>query len=281
MLFRHNRSKVTDPNNIIRNMLELLSYPFFTNALWGIVIISLASAMIGSYIVSRRMVFISGGITHACFGGLGLGYWLGVSPMAMAALFAVGGSLGVDWLAARRVRKDSAIAVVWALGMALGILFVSLATGNVPELNSFLFGNVLTISSTDLWLFLGFTAILLLYYIVFFPLIEAVSFDQDFARTRHLPVKWINISMTILVSLGIVLTIRMIGIMLLMSLMSLPQMTAELFVRRYLSMIILSAIISLIGCVAGLLVASLISVPASAAIVLIMIIIYGIAALIR
>lgn len=262
-------------------MLELLSYPFFTNALWGIVIISLASAMIGSYIVSRRMVFISGGITHACFGGLGLGYWLGVSPMAMAALFAVGGSLGVDWLAARRVRKDSAIAVVWAFGMALGILFVSLATGNVPELNSFLFGNVLTISSADLWLFLGFTAILLLYYIVFFPLIEAVSFDQDFARTRHLPVKWINICMTILVSLGIVLTIRMIGIMLLMSLMSLPQMTAELFVRRYLSMIILSAIISLIGCVGGLLVASLISVPASAAIVLIMIIIYGIAALTR
>lgn len=256
-------------------MLELLSYPFFRNAIWGIIIISIASAVIGTYIVSRRMVFISGGITHACFGGLGLGYWLGISPMAMAALFAVGGSLGVDWLSARRARRDSAIAVVWALGMALGILFISLSEGNVPELNSFLFGNVLTITTVDLWLFVGFTVVLLLWYAIFFRYIEAVSFDQDFARTRHLPVRMINLVMTILVSLGIVLTIRMIGIMLLMSLMSLPQLTAELFARRYKPLMVLSGVISLAGCLGGLFFSAWISVPASAAIVMLLVVIYG------
>lgn len=258
------------------DIISLLEYPFFQNALSGILLISLVSSIVGTYIVTRRMVFISGGITHACFGGLGLGYFLGISPMLMAALFAVGGSLGVDWLASGRARKDSAIAVVWALGMALGILFVSLSTGNVPELNSFLFGNVLTISQTDLLLFLTFALLLLIIFIVLFPVIEMISFDQDFARTRHLPVKGINILMTVLVSLGIVLTIRMIGIMLLMSLMSLPQMTAERFAGRYLPLMLLSGIISLLGCVGGLVLSSWVAVPASAAIVLLLVIIYAI-----
>ena len=129
-------------------MTEMLQYAFFRNAIAGVLIISIVSAIIGTYIVSRRLVAISGGVTHACFGGLGLGYFLGISPLLMAAVVAVGASAGVEWLSSRyKVRQDSAIAVVWALGMALGILFVFLTPGYVPELNTFLFGNVLTISS--------------------------------------------------------------------------------------------------------------------------------------
>lgn len=255
--------------------MEILSYPFFRNALIGVILISVGAALIGCYIVSRRMVFISGGITHACFGGLGLGYFLGVSPLAMAAAFAVAGSLGVDWLSRRRVRKDSAIAVIWALGMALGILFVFLTAGYVPELNSFLFGNVLTITHTDLWLFALFTALLVAFYLLFYRVIVAVSFDEDFARTLHLPVTAVNVVMTVFVSLAIVLTIRMIGIMLLMSLLSLPQITAELFTRRYAPMMWLSMALSLAGGIGGLFIAYFISVPASAAIVLLLVAFYG------
>ena len=109
-------------------------FGFMQNATLGVTLISIAAAIIGTYIVTRRMVFISGGITHACFGGLGLGYFLGISPMLMAGVFAVGGALGVDWLSKRGARKDSAIAVIWALGMALGILFIFLTSGYVPEL---------------------------------------------------------------------------------------------------------------------------------------------------
>ena len=262
-------------------MLELLQYEFFRNALIGIVIVSLVSAVIGTYIVTRRMVFISGGITHACFGGLGLGYWLGVSPLAAAAIFAVGGALGVDWMSRRNVRKDSAIAVIWALGMALGILFIFLTSGYVPELNTFLFGNVLTITGPDLWIFGGFTALTLLLFGVMHRVVIAVSFDEDFARTRHLPVRAVNIVMTVLVAVAIVLTIRMIGIMLLMSLMSLPQMTAELFTHRYGRMLGGSAVISLVGCVGGLPAEYYMGVPASAAIVLLLVVIYGLGAAVR
>lgn len=259
-------------------MTELLGFEFFRNALLGIVIISVVAAVVGTYIVTRRMVFISGGITHACFGGLGLGYWLGVSPMAMAALFAVGGALGVDWLSRRSVRRDSAIAVVWALGMAMGILFIFMTSGYVPELNTFLFGNVLSITRTDLAMFGAFAVVLGVFYGVMHRVVVAVSFDEDFARTRRLPVGFVNLAMTVLVSVAIVLTIRMIGIMLLMSLMSIPQMTAEIVTRRYRPLLWLSMGISLFGCVAGLFAAYYIEVPASAAIVLVLIAVYALTA---
>lgn len=245
-----------------------------TNATLGVVLISIVAAIIGTYIVTRRMVFISGGITHACFGGLGLGYFLGISPMFMAGVFAVAGALGVDWLSSRGARKDSAIAVVWALGMALGILFIFLTSGYVPELNTFLFGNVLTINKSNLLEFGIFAGILILFFSIFYPLIVTVSFDADFARTRNLPVKWIDLAMTILVAIAIVMIIRLIGIMLLMSLVSLPQMIAEKFTGRYRNLLFSSIGLSLIGGLGGLWIAYLISVPASAAIVLLLVILY-------
>lgn len=248
---------------------------FMQNAMIGVILISIASAIIGTYIVTRRMVFISGGITHACFGGLGLGYWLGISPMLMAAVFAVGGALGVERLSRNGARRDSAIAVIWALGMALGILFIFLAPGYVPELNTFLFGNVLTITVADLWIFAALTAALILFHLMFFRLIVAVSFDPDFARTRNLPVGALNLIMTVFTGVTIVLMIRMAGIMLLMSLVSLPQMISERFTRRYLPMMLLSVGVSLAGCVGGLWIAWLIDVPASATIVLLLVAAYA------
>ena len=184
-------------------LMEILTYPFFLRALAGVAIISVAVAIIGVYIMSRRMVFLSGGITHACFGGLGLGYWLGVSPVAMAALSAMAGSLGVEWLSSRsRVRSDSAIAVVWAVGMALGILFIFMTEGYVPELNSFLFGNVLTVTTADLWWFLGFTVVLSAVFLIFYRVIVAVAFDPDFSRVRRLPVRFVNYAMTVMVAVA-------------------------------------------------------------------------------
>lgn len=254
--------------------MEIFGYPFFQNALWGIVIISVTAAIIGTYVVTRRIVFIAGGITHTSFGGLGLGYYLGWSPMAMAAVFAIAGSLGVQWLDKRRVRQDSAIAAIWALGMALGILFIFLTPGFVPELNTFLFGNVLTITRSDIYLFFGFTLLLILCYAIFYRRIVAISFDADFSRTRRLPVTFINTLMTVMTALAIVLMIRMIGIMLLISLLSLPQLIAERFTKSYGCLLLLSCLVSLVTGIGGLLIAYWLSVPASAAIILLMTILY-------
>ena len=264
------------------HVLTLLEYTFFRYALFSVVLLSIASAIIGTYIVSRRLVSISGGITHACFGGLGLGYWLGLSPVLMAALFAVASSLGVQWMAAgRRVREDSAIAVIWALGMAVGTLFIFLTPGYVPELNSFLFGNILTVTRADLIAFLAFTLLLVTFMAVKFSTIVICAFDADFARVKGLPVGVISTAMTVLIAVCIVLTIRLVGVMLLMSMLALPQMTAEIFVRRFVSIMWLSVAISLACSLGGLLLATVVNVPCSALIVLTMAAVYVIALLLK
>ena len=263
-------------------MSEILQLAFFKNALIAICIISVASAIVGTYIVTRRLVTLSGGVTHACFGGLGLGYWLGVNPLAMASVFAVGSALGVEWLGRRgRMRDDTAIAVFWALGMAIGTIFVFLTPGYAPELNAFLFGNLLTVTTLDLWLFAAFTIVLVAFVWSCYRMIVACAFDSDFARVMHLPVTTMNTVMIILVALCIVLTIRMAGIMLLMSMLTLPQLVAELFCRRYLTIMLTSVGVSLVCCVSGLFLGLVVDVPASALIVLVSMGVYGICALCR
>lgn len=258
-------------------MLQYLDYPFFVNALIGVVLISLCSAMIGTYIITRRMVAISGGITHACFGGLGLGYFLGMNPIIMAAVFAVASALGVEVMSDRlRLREDSAIAVIWSCGMALGVLFVFLTPGYVPELNAFLFGNILTVSRGDLWAFGIYAVVLLLFFVRQYRNIVAIAFDRDFALVNGLPVRFVSYTMTVLVAVGIVLTIRLVGIMLLMSMLSLPIITAEIRYHRFLPVMLGSAALSLVASVSGLFLSTVVDVPCSALIVLLMVLFFGI-----
>lgn len=253
-------------------MLQFLEYGFFQNALMGVVLISICSAIIGTYIITRRLVSISGGITHACFGGLGLGYFLGWNPVLMAGVFAVGSSLGVEWMSRRfSVREDSAIAVIWGLGMALGVLFVFLTPGYVPELNSFLFGNILTVSPADLKAIGIFTVVLGAFFFWQRRNIVAVAFDRDYATVCGLPVRFVSYTMTVLVAVAIVLTIRLAGIMMLMSMLSLPIITAEIFFRRYSCIMICAVVLSLLSSVGGLFLSTVIDVPCSALIVLLMV----------
>jgi len=260
----------------------MLQYSFFVNAVIGVSIISVAAAIIGTYIITRRLVAISGGITHACFGGLGLGYFLGINPVVSAAIFAVGSALGVEWLSTRvRVREDSAIAVIWALGMAIGVLFVFLTPGYVPELNSFLFGNILTITRADIAVFGAYTVLLIAFFAIWHRQIIAVAFDRDFARVAGLPVTLISIVMTVFIAVGIVLTIRLVGVMLLMSMLSLPMMTAETRFRRFRPMMLASVAISLVASIGGLWLSTCVDVPCSALIVLLMSALYILALLFR
>ena len=268
-------------------MFEIFNYAFFQNALLGVLLVSVASAMIGTYIVTRRLVFITGGITHACFGGLGLGYYLGINPIFAAGVFAVASSLGVEWMSARQnVREDSAIAVVWAFGMAIGTLFIFLTPGYVPDLNSFLFGNILTISRSDIAAFAIFLVVLAMFFLLFYRCIIVCAFDRDFAATKQIPVTVVNSIMSVMVAVCVVLTIRLIGIMLLMSLLTMPQMIAELFATRFGKMMMLSVLAGLLCSVLGLVGSYLfgvylVSVPASVTIVLMLIVVYAAARVIR
>ena len=258
--------------------MELFDYEFFRNVLIGITLIAVASSVIGTYIFARRLVAIAGGITHACFGGLGLGYFTGINPILMAGVFAVGSSVGVEWMSSRHsVREDSAIAVVWSLGMAAGVLFVFLTPGYVPELNSFLFGNILTISQADLWAFAIFTVLLLAFVATFYSKIVICAFDRDFARVSGLRTGFITTAMTVFTAIAIVLTIKLVGVMLLMSMLSLPQMIAETRYHRLNRLMAASGVVSVVCSVGGLLASCYIEVPCSALIVIIMAAVFAIA----
>ncbi len=258
--------------------MEILNYTFFQNALWAILLISIVSAIIGTYIVARRMLFISGGITHASFGGLGIGYYLGISPTLSALGFAILSALGIERLTREKtVREDSAIAVMWTLGMAVGIIFIFMTPGYTPGLSLFLFGNILTITHSDLFIFGGFVILLIAFTLWKYRAIVYTAFDSDFATTRGIHTRLINTAMTLLIAIAVVLSIRMVGIMLLISILSLPQMIAEQFCHRFRGIIWLSGLITLLGGVVGLWISFFINVPTGATIVFTLVLFYFIA----
>ena len=255
--------------------MDLLHYSFFQHALIGSLLTAIACGIVGTYIVSRRLVFISGGITHASFGGLGLGFYLGMNPILMALAFSVLSAFGVEWVSkTQNIREDSAIAGVWSLGMALGVVFIFLTPGYAPNLSAYLFGNILTISKGDIYWIAGLSFVLVILFSLFLREIVYVAFDRDFAVTQQLPVKWIEYIMMFFIAVTIVLSIRLVGIMLLMSLLTLPQITVNLFTSDFKKIIWGSILIGFLGCVAGLVLSYFLNVPSGAFIILVLVVFF-------
>ena len=254
---------------------ELFTYGFFRNAFFSALLMSISCGIIGTYIVSRRMVFISGGITHASFGGVGLAYFFGFPPLAGAAIFAVLAALTTENLTRRKIiRNDSIIAIMWSFGMALGIIFVYLTPGYAPNLMSFLFGSIITVNSTDLWLMLALAIVVTGFFIMLYRPILYISFDEQFARTRGIPVMFLNYILIILVALTIVLSIRIAGIILVLSILTIPQNIANLFTNRFGLIMIASVIIGFTGSFVGLLVSYYLDIPSGATIIFTLVVLY-------
>ena len=250
------------------DILELLHYTFFQHALLGSLFASIACGIIGTYIVTRRLVFISGGITHASFGGIGLGLYADISPLLSAAIFSVLSSFGVEWLSKRKdMREDSAIAVFWTFGMAVGIIFSFLAPGFTPDLSAFLFGNILTITPTDILLLAILSILLILFFTLFLNPIICIAFDREFACSQRIPVALFEYILMMFIALTIVSCLRMVGIVLAISLLTLPQMTANLFTHSFKKIIWWSVIIGYAGCLGGLFISYKLQVPSGAAII--------------
>lgn len=256
--------------------MDLLQYTFFQHALIGSLLASIVCGMVGTYIVTRRLVFISGGLTHASFGGIGLGLYTGFPPILSAALFAVLSAFGVEWLSKRKdMREDSAIAVFWTLGMALGIIFTFLSPGFAPDLSAYLFGNILTITLADIALLAALAAVLTLFFVLYLRPIIYVAFDREFARSQGIPVQLFEYAMMMFIALSIVACLRMVGIVLVISLLTIPQMTANLFSYRFHQIIWLSIGIGYLSCLGGLLISFYLNVPSGASIIFFSIIIYA------
>lgn len=256
-------------------MSDLFSYGFINNAILATLIGSISCGLIGTYIVTKRLVFITGGITHASFGGLGLAYFLGFPPILGAAIFGSGAALGVQYISSKRkIRVDSAIAMTWSFGMAVGIIFIFLTPGYAPNLMSYLFGSILTVSSTDLWLMVSLMIVIVAVFSIFYKPILFISFDEEFAQSQGIPVRLFNNILIILVALTSVLYIRVAGIILVLSLLTVPQNLAMLVTKQYKWIMILSVAFGWLGSLAGLALAYWVDIPSGSAIIFTLILEY-------
>jgi len=260
------------------SILDLFKYSFFTNSLLAALLASITCGIAGTYIVARRMVFISGGITHASFGGIGIAWFLGLNPVAGAAVFSILSAIGIEFVSSRsNIREDSAIGILWSLGMALGIIFIFLTPGYAPNLMSYLFGSILTVGPADLWLMAALALFLTIFFTGFYHLIIFIAFDEEYARVHKAPVQLFKYLLISLVALTIVLNIRVVGIILVISFLTIPQSTANLFTNNFRSIILLSILIGIVGSVSGLMISYYWNIPSGATIIFAFVLIFGIA----
>lgn len=243
----------------------IATYDFLSNALLAAILSGIACGIVGTYVVARRMVFLSGGITHASFGGIGIAYHFGLNPIGGALVFAVLSALGIEWAGSNgKVREDSAIGIVWSVGMAVGLLFIFATPGYAPNLMSFLFGDILTVSSSNIIALAVLVVVLVLIMTLFSrPLIYS-AFDRDYARSQGVKAGAILTTMTVLTSVAIVLSIRIVGIVLLISLLTIPPVIANCFTKSYNRIALLASIFAVVGNVLGIYVAWKMDFPVGA-----------------
>jgi zinc transport system permease protein len=260
---------------MLTDFFELFNFAFFRNALVAAFLTSISCGIVGSYIVTKRMVFISGGVSHASFGGIGIGYFLGINPILGAAVFSMISALSIEFFTRKGVvRNDSMIAVLWSFGMALGIIFIFLTPGYTPNLMSYLFGSILTVSGTDIQLLSALVAVILLLFILFYRMILFIAFDEEYIRTRQVPVNFISYLLICLIALTIVLNIRVVGVILVISLLTIPQITANLFFKDLRKIMLWSILTGCLGSFAGLAGSWFFNIPSGATIVFTLILLY-------
>lgn len=254
---------------------SIFQYDFIIKGLLGAVFASITAGLAGTYVVSKKMVFLSGGITHASFGGIGVGYFFGINPVLGAAVFGILSALGVEYLSVRqKIREDSAIGILWAFGMAIGIIFIYMTPGYTPNLMSYLFGSILTVSNADIIALGIMSIILILYFGVFYRTILYISFDEVFARTYSSYVDVFKYITTSLIALTIVLNIRMAGVVLVISLLTIPPNIAMLFTRVYSKIVIWSILAGFVGTSAGFAFSYFAGIPVGATIIFTLVIMW-------
>lgn len=251
---------------------DVFQYGYLSNALAACILAGITCGLIGTYVVCRRMVFLAGGITHASFGGLGIAFWAGTNPIVGAWIFAVLSALGIEWAGSRgHIREDSAIGIIWSIGMAVGALFMSLRPGYTSgDLAAYLFGSIITVTDTDVRALALLTALILIGALLWLRPVMYVAFDRDFARSRNIPTRVISYVMAALVATAIVLSIRIMGIVLLISLLTMPVVIVNTLARSYRTIALTAPIVAVAGNVTGLILSYHLEVPPGAAIIFVL-----------
>ncbi len=234
-------------------MFEILQYQFFQNALFAIVLAGLAAGIIGTYIVVKKMSLISGSIAHTAFGGLGISYFFGWYPLIGGVIFSLISAVSIALFRKNiRNRLDTLLSFLWATGMAIGLVFIFLTPGYTTDLFTYLFGNILLVSKFDLLMILVLDLIILLLVYLMFNSFLVVIFDEEYAETRNIPITIVNIILYSLIALTIIATIRVVGIVLMIAILTIPAATAQLFYKTVKKIMVVSILITLLASFLGL-----------------------------
>lgn len=251
-------------------MLEVLQYEFMRNALIAGLLAAVACGIIGVYVVVKRVVFISGGIAHASFGGIGLGYLLGINPVLGALFFTIASALGMGLVTKRtRLPEDTAIGILWAMGMALGIIFISLTPGYAPDLFSYLFGNILTVPAFDLILMLILDVVIIAVVLLLYKEFLLLSFDEEFSTIAGVPTQRLYLLLLCLIALTVVVLIRVVGIILVIALLTIPAALARQFTHSIKKMMLLAILAGAVFTFSGLWLSYLLDLASGATIILV------------
>ncbi len=264
-------------------MLDLLlNYDFIRNAVIVAVLASIISGIMGTIVVEKRLVSMAGGLAHGAFGGIGLGFFLGVEPIFMGMLFTVLASLGVGRINRTRAEiSDTVVSIIWSLGMALGILFIALTPGYPPDMTSYLFGDILTVSSQFVIMNLVLATVVLLLIYLLFNYFKLYLFDEQYASIIGINTVFIENVLYVLIGVTVVVLIKSVGIILSIALLTVPALTAKLFSDKLSKIMFLSVLFSIFYSFLGIYLSYTLNVPSGAAIIIISVFFYGTNALLK
>jgi len=251
-------------------MIEALSYSFIQHALIAGLLVSLAAGVIGSLVVVNRMVFLAGGIAHASYGGIGLAVFLGLPIFLGASLFAVAAALLVSVLTLRkRERIDTFIGLIWAVGMAIGVILIDMTPGYNVDMMSYLFGSILAVSTEDIYYMGALLGVIVCVMVFWYRDILAVSYDSEYAALRGVHVKLFYNLILVLSALTVVIAIKVVGLILVIAMLTIPVYIAEKLSNSLAKMMLYSGLISTVFTFAGLILSYVYDLTSGAAIILV------------
>ncbi len=252
------------------DMIEALQFEFMRNALLAGLLASIMCGIIGTLVVVNRIVFLSGGIAHASYGGIGLAFFFGFSHLwgiiGFALLFAfIMAAVSMK----SKQRADTVIGVLWAVGMALGVIFLDLTPGYNVDLMSYLFGSILTVPHSDLWFMLVIDGLVMFMASYYYHDLISLSYDEEFAQVRGVPVKFLYFLMIAMIALSVVMVIRVVGLILVIALLTIPPYIAEKYADSLFRMMIYSIVLNLFFTTAGLFLSYYLNLTSGATIIMV------------
>jgi zinc transport system permease protein len=252
-------------------MIDALQFEYMQNALVVALLGSIACGVVGSYVVVKKIGYISGGIAHAAFGGIGLGYFLGINPLYCLVPFSLVSAWSIGIISKRaQTSEDTAIGILWASGMALGVIFIGLTPGYAPDLFSYLFGNILTVPRSDIYFMAGLDFFTIVTVLFFYKEFLAVCFDEEYAEASGVNSLFIYLLLLTLVAITVVMLVRIVGIILIIALLTIPPAIARQYCNNLLPMMILSTALGIILTVGGLWISYVLDLPTGATVILLL-----------